>query len=401
MRVLQIVKTTDGAKWAVDQVRELVEKGIDVHVALPALQGRFIDSWRASGADLHEAALDFPVSSPWRLGSVLRKARDLVSYVGPDLIHSHFFGPTIVLRYALGSDHPVPRIFQVPGPLHLEHPLFRMWELSSASMADYWIASSRFIQRLYTEAGIENSRVFLSYYGNRQNTGLPPQKGSLRKRLGISRDHKVIGNVNYMYAPKYFLGQTKGLKCHEDVIDAIGLLLHERDDIVGLFIGGQWGDGNRYENRLKTRAVRAAGDRILMPGFLPAPEAADAWYDFDLAVHVPLSENCGGVVEPFAAGIPMIASTTGGLPEVVIDNITGKLVDPCDPNALASAINSVLNDLDQYRDMAKLGSSLVKSMFDVKRTAEEVRQIYEYLLGISEPHPVEFDARLFLEQLPG
>ena len=33
-----------------DQVRELVEKGIDVHVALPALQGRFIDSWRASGS---------------------------------------------------------------------------------------------------------------------------------------------------------------------------------------------------------------------------------------------------------------------------------------------------------------------------------------------------------------
>ena len=64
MRVLQVVKTTDGAKWAVDQVRELVAGGVEVHVALPSLIGRFGAAWHETGAVLHQFALDFPVQEP-------------------------------------------------------------------------------------------------------------------------------------------------------------------------------------------------------------------------------------------------------------------------------------------------------------------------------------------------
>src|SRR5579862_630893 len=68
------------------------------------------------------------------------------------------------------------------------------------------------------------------------------------------------------------------------------------------------------------------GGRILMPGELPFADVQQCWADFDCAIHVPVSENCGGVVEPLLAGVPTIAGDVGGLPEVVMHGVTGIMV---------------------------------------------------------------------------
>ena len=400
MRILQIIKTGDGAKWAVDQVRELCGLGIEVHVAIPTLDGRLADDWRRSGATLHAADLDLPVRQPWRLVQRMRRVRDLVDRIAPDLIHSHFFGPTLVMRYALGADHPVPRLFQVPGPLHLEHRLYRSWELSTAGPRDFWVPSSRYIRGLYRRAGVSPDRLFLSYYGN-ERTEVEASRSTIREELGIGTDALVVGNINYMYPPKYYLGQTKGLKRHEDVIDALGLALEQRSDLYGVLIGGQWGAGNAYEQRLRRRAQRAAGGRILMPGRLEYGRAGDAWAGFDLAIHVPTSENCGGVVEPLLAAVPVVASRTGGLPELVIDQVTGRLVEDGEPRRLAGVIEEVLDDLPRYREMASTGRRLVKEMFDVRRTAAEIAAVYRHLTDDSPYVPPEFDSKAFVNGTRG
>lgn len=393
MRILHAVKTVDGAKWAVDQVRELVALGFDVHVALPSLAGRFMHQWEETGATLHAQTMDLPVATPWRLTSLLEQVRRLVSRVNPDLIHSHFFGTTLVLRMALGHGHPVPRIFQVPGPLHLEHALFRRWELSSACPNDCWIASSRYVESLYRAAGVDGDRLFLSYYGNRLQAPLPRQ-GHLRAKLDISADSLVVGNINYIYRPKWYLGQTRGLKRHEDVIDALTRVCARRRNVTGLLVGSQWGGGHGYEDRLRRRAAAAGAGRIIMPGYFASEDVPGAWSDFDLAVHVPSSENCGGVVEPLLAGVPVIAARVGGLPELVLDGLTGQLVEPGDVPALADAIEAALDRLDAHNDLARRGSRLVASMFDVARTAGEVAAIYACLVE-QGPRPPEFDSRGF------
>lgn len=391
MRILHAVKTVDGARWAVDQVRELVARGFDVHVALPSLSGRFLREWEETGATLHAQPMDLPVAVPWRLTFLLEQVRRLVDRVKPDLIHSHFFGTTLVLRLALGRDHPLPRLFQVPGPLHLEHALFRRWELSSAGPRDSWVASSRYVESLYRAAGIGPDRLFLSYYGNRQAAPLPRQ-GRLRAKLGIPGDSLVVGNINHIYRPKWYLGQTRGLKRHEDVIDALASVCARRDDVRGLLVGSQWGGVHGYEARLRRRAAAAGGGRIIMPGHLAPEEVPGAWSDFDLAVHVPSSENCGGVVEPLLAGVPVIAARVGGLPEVVLEGLTGELVPPGDVPALAAAIEAALDRLEAHRVLARRGSRLVATMFDVARTAGEVAAIYECVAG-SGPRPPAFDSR--------
>jgi glycosyltransferase involved in cell wall biosynthesis len=125
------------------------------------------------------------------------------------------------------------------------------------------------------------------------------------------------------------------------------------------------------------------------------------WPDFDVAVHVPTSENCGGVIEPMLAGVPTIAGRVGGLPEVVIDGLTGKLVGIRDPHELARAVLNVLDDQEHYRGLARVGRNLVGTMFGVQRTAREVFEIYGHILDTSYPQPPEFDSMAYLRDLAG
>ena len=396
MKILHIVKTSSGAAWAALQAAELTRLGVEVHVAVPTAEGATMTLWHEARAWMHVAALDFPAATPWRIPAACARARALVASIKPDIIHSHHAGPAMIMRLALGSRHATPRLFQVPGPLHLEHRVYRTWDLSGAGPQDYWIASSRAIRNHYLRAGVDPARVFLSYYGFNTGAIATARSNVFRRELGIAPDVFVVGNISYIYGPKYYLGQRSGVKRHEDLIAALALVLGKRSDVVGVLAGGPWGNAARYADRLRRLAEKACRGRILMPGALPFGVVQRAWPDFDCAIHAPMSENCGGVVEPLLAGVPTIAGNVGGLPEVVMDGVTGVLVPPGNPRALAEGILKVMADPARYRTLARTGGRLVSEMFDVRRTAKEIYQVYCHILDNAEPAPDEFDARTYL-----
>jgi glycosyltransferase involved in cell wall biosynthesis len=302
----------------------------------------------------------------------------------------------MVLRRALRGHFAGPTVFQVAGPLHLEHGIYRAWDIRSARTNDCWIASSRCILTRYLDAGVSPERLFLSYHGGSSSEVGRERTNFLRSKLGIGDREFVVGNINFMYPPKRFLGQAVGLKCHEDVIDALSIVTRNRPDVVGVLVGEPPRGAAWYERKLRARALSKAGDRVRFAGYLPPAEIASAWADFDVAVHVPLSENCGGVLEPLIAGIPTIAGRVGGLPELVIEGVTGKTVPTRNPVALARAINEVLSDLPRYRELAQDGRRLVRTMFDVSRTAGEIHAIYGHLLNPACPRPAEFASAEFV-----
>lgn len=381
MKILHVLKTSTGGDWAARQVAELVNRKFDVHVVLPTDTGSTIDLWKKSGAQLHFANLDFPVKKPWLLFERLLNARKLIQEITPDIIHSHFVSTTLTLRVALGKNHPTPRFFQVPGPLHMENAFFRTMEIATAGASDYWIASSAYIYELYKRAGITPERIFLSYYGmSLMQKHIESPSAGLREKLNIDKNCKIITNVSYMYPPKYYLGQSTGLKCHEDLIDALGMVSQERD-IVGVFVGSQWGHKTDYEEQLKKRAAKIARDRIRFLGRLSSSEISSIWAESDLAVHVPRSENCGGVVEPLLSRVPVIASKVGGIPEVIFDQKTGYLVPPRDPKALAKKICEVLDELPTAKLYAEQGNKKIYDMFDIVKNVDAVVMAYEKALS--------------------
>ena len=88
---------------------------------MPSAPGCAIPAWEATGAILYFVDCSLPVRNPVKTGKTISAVRQLVRQVKPDIIHSHHVTTTVMLRLALGRKHPSPRIFQVPGPLHLEH----------------------------------------------------------------------------------------------------------------------------------------------------------------------------------------------------------------------------------------------------------------------------------------
>jgi glycosyltransferase involved in cell wall biosynthesis len=274
---------------------------------------------------------------------------------------------------------------------------FRMLELSTATAEDYWIATSRATLSHYLRAGVSSERVFLSYAGTENERFRGQRKGQLRKHLGLADSEFLVGNISYVYAPKWYFMQRVGLKCHEDLIDGISLAAEKDRSIRGVLIGGPWGIDSTYFERIREYARKRSGNAVLMPGAFNQEQVAFAIWDFDCVAHVPMSENCGGVVEPLLCGIPTIASRIGGLVEVVMDGSTGVTVPVNDPSALCEAILFVRNHYAEMRNQAYAGQMLVQTMFDVNRTALEVEEIYRYLLGQRASEPEQFKSGEFLK----
>ena len=378
MRVLHIVKTAVGASWAYEQARVLRSLGVEVVVALPSDTEGFAPRYREAGVPVVRADLDFPARHPWLLPAKLRACRDLVEQVRPDLIHTHHVGTTFIVRLALGKNSPIPRIFQVPGPLHLEHAPFARLDTWLAGSHDYWIATCKWTQRKYLELGIPVGRVFLSYAGISVNNFSDARTGCLRRELGIPPEVPLVGMVSYMYAPKWFLGQRRGLKGHEDFITALRLVRETRSDIRAVIIGGAWGNGAWYERRLRELGSRSCDGSLTFLGF--RRDVPALYPDLDLAIVASSSENVGGAVEPLLSGVPVVATNVGGLPDLIEENKTGWLVPARNPSALACAMLEVLANKEEAHRRTMEGQRMARHLFDVESTGRATATTYNEIL---------------------
>lgn len=378
MKALHLIKTSFGAYWALRLIRKLVSLGIDVHVALPE-GGPMVGRYCEVGATEHLLQTDFPIRTPWTFPELSRKFRKLVDEVKPDIIHSHFVGTTLTMRLALGRAHPVPRVFQVPGPLHLEHTFFRAAEIATAGPADYWIGTCQWTCERYRQSRVENSRIFLCYYGTDIDAFECPSKGRLRKEVGVSDDTVIIGMVAFMYAPKRYLGQRRGLKGHEDLIDAIAICKEKVPDLRCVMVGGPPSNALSYEKKLIKYARKKCGDSVIFLG--TRNDVPDLYVDFNVVAHPSHSENVGGAAESLLLGVPTIATRVGGFPDLIRDGITGWLVPAKSPISLASAIMDALNNPIEARKRVTAGQLLTKELFDVNRTAAELSTIYQSILS--------------------
>jgi glycosyltransferase involved in cell wall biosynthesis len=382
MKVLHIVKTAVGANWAYEQVRVLCSLGIEVVVALPTDTEGLAPKYRQAGATVVRVNLDFPAKNPWRIPATLRACRQLVADVRPDLIHTHHVGPTFITRLALGKKSKILRIFQVAGPLHLEHRFFAWLDLALAGPRDSWLATCKWTRQKYQDLGVDRARVFLSYAGTDTKRFANTRTGLLRNELGISADTPLVGMIAYMYAPKWFLGQRQGLKGHEDFISALSLARRTNPDIRGVIIGGPWGRAASYEKHLRALSANRCGTTLTLLG--TRQDIPAIYPDLDLAVVPSHSENCGGALEALLSGVPVVATNVGGLPDLIQENKTGWLVPPGNPKALTHAILNALQNKDEAHLHATQGQKLARTLFDIETTAREIAAIYEKVLEAAE-----------------
>lgn len=380
MKILHLIKTTIGATWALREVQVLIRLGCEIHVALPAKEGLYED-YKKAGAHVHIVNVDIASfkTSPLAFTKAVINFRKLVLEINPDIIHSHFVGTTYFMRMAL-TGIPIKRIFQVPGPLHLEKQLTRKVDIHLANDYDYWIPTCNLSKQYYLEEGIAADRLSVAFYGSDIAVfGEKQKKGALRAELNLSADTHIVGMVAFVYPPKKWIGQKRGLKGHEDLIDAMKIVRKKHPKAVCVMIGGAWGDSESYYNKVVKYGKKQLGNSIYFLG--TRKDVPKLYPDFDIAVHPSLSENLGGAAESLLMGIPTIATNIGGFPDIVKEDKTGWLVPASDPKSLAKKIINVLENPANAENIAAHGKQEMMRELDVNHTATQVYEFYQYIMS--------------------
>ena len=102
----------------------------------------------------------------------------------------------------------------------------------------------------------------------------------------------------------------------------------------------------------------------------------------DIFVHTPVWEGLGvAVIEALAAGLPVVASRVGGIPELISDGETGLLIPAQDPSALRNALLRCVRCPDWAKTLGAQGQATVRAHFDIETTARANEALYYELLA--------------------
>lgn len=187
----------------------------------------------------------------------------------------------------------------------------------------------------------------------------------VRDSLGIAEGAKVAAIV----------GRIHGGKGLDTALQAVPLIL-KRERRFRLVIVGE---GELEAEIAALRDRLGLADAVVMTGSRDDVPAVLA--SVDLLIVPSESETAGlTALEAGAAGLPVVATRVGGLPEAVRDGVTGVLVPPRDADALARAVVDVLSDEAAASAMGRAGRALVEREFSAAGLVDTMTGIYDRLL---------------------
>jgi glycosyltransferase involved in cell wall biosynthesis len=170
------------------------------------------------------------------------------------------------------------------------------------------------------------------------------------------------------------------MKGHATIIDALPQIQEKIPDIKCLFVGGEFVNEKWYQEELY-RYVQEnhLENTIIFTGFRrDIPELLSL---FDVFVLPSLWEGLpSSILEAMAMKKPVIASSVGGIPEVVKHEETGVLIPPQDSKALADAIIFLLNNPDIAVKIGQAGYNRVQDFFSIESVVARIESVYARLI---------------------
>jgi len=197
----------------------------------------------------------------------------------------------------------------------------------------------------------------------------------VRGEFGIGPDEIVIGIASRFNA-------SKG---HEVFLRAAKILLRDTPGITGklrfLIVGSPVFDQDAsMEKRLRDVAYSLAiSGSVIFAGF--REDMPEIYAATDIFVLASDAEPCGRVlIEAMASGKVLVATDSGGTPEIVKDNETGFLVESGNPEALAGKIAVLVRDRGLAGKMGLAGRKRTEERFDIRVTADKTQDLYKDVL---------------------
>jgi sugar transferase (PEP-CTERM/EpsH1 system associated) len=280
----------------------------------------------------------------------------------PDVIHTHRY----VLRYTL-----LPTLLcRIPVRVHTVHNVAQK-ETDQIGKLVHWI-SFRLGKVVPVSISKEIANTVRAVYGQDIYTpviynGIPITRFVSSASQDFTKEEKDVVLLN--------VGRFAPQKNHLLLVEAFALAVKEYPAMKLWLVG----DGPLKPAVEKIivemgleRKVLFLGVRDDVPRLLAATDLFVLSSDYE---GVPLS-----VLEAMAAGKPVVATAVGGVPELVEDGVTGVLVPPRNPEALAKGILRLAKDADLRQRMGKAARERALERFDISRTAREYEALYLKLL---------------------
>ena len=237
---------------------------------------------------------------------------------------------------------------------------------------DKVICTASAIRDMYrTIPGFDNSKVELLHDGVDIEAFRPGLDGTaMRRQLGISPEAPVVGVV----------ARLDAVKGHTHLIAAAPAIVARFPDARFILTG-------RLVRKKLARALQAqveaqgVGRHFIFAGSLPDVPAVLAASDVFALCSVGSEGSSRGTLEAMACGLPVVASSLGCLPDIVVEGQTGFLVPHSTPDVLADRICRLLGDADMRCKMGAAGRRRVEERFNEQDVVTRLEAIYGALLG--------------------
>ena len=371
LRIVHLVRAPIGGifRHILDLASAQAAAGHDVGIVCNSLEGgAFEDGLIAAIAPrLTLGAARFPMRrqiSP----SDLRAARDLMRHVGafaPDVVHGHgskggAYGRLIGAW--LGRRRPVARVYSPHGgSLHFS-------EKSLEGRVCF--AAERLLGRI-TDGIVHVSAYEAETY--RGKVGMPRCEAVVI-RNGLRPDEYVPVAPNEDARDLLFLGMVRDLKGIDVFLQAIARLRKEKGRIVTAHVIGQTTEMETWAG-----LARAMGIGGQVAFHLPKPTREAFAMTRALVVPSRAESMPYVVLEAIAAGLPIVATRVGGVPEIFGPR-ADELVPPGDPAALAEAIDRMLANPAQAAHDARARREWLEPRFHIDVMQEQVEKLYRTIL---------------------
>jgi glycosyltransferase involved in cell wall biosynthesis len=278
-----------------------------------------------------------------------------------EILHSHT-GRALTLAWAASVGLPVKRIVTRHVAFQPRHPLIH--RLKYTHLCDAVIAVSQAAQRAAMSAGVPGNRIEII------PTGVELREPPSEKERDEARRVWKLDAADFAVGHLGAFTREKG----QDVAAEAFALLQDRMPDLRMILAGE---GPVLET---LRASPPGDSRLTLPGYVADPATLLA--ALDLFLMPSRSEGWGlAALEAMASGLPVIASNTGGLAELIVHGETGWLIAPGDSRALAEAILEAAADRHKLRVSMGPLARLRAQRFSVEETARRTEEFYLRILG--------------------
>lgn len=318
------------------------------------------DACRAAGYQTHRTDFAYyfdagsPRFSPGTYAALVREGTALARQHGIRILHANSAVPA---QWML----PVARTLRLPllSHLHIDY-LRRSRYAMLLHQADLIVGVSRQVLDDFLGDGVPDTRTRVIYNGI-DFARLDQRPGKdLRPLLGIPAGTTLIGAA----------GSLIRRKGHDVLIRALGLLTGEQ--ALHLLIAS---DGPEREALQRLTAELGLSGRVHFLGY--HDDITDVYESCDVMVLASRADAFGLVLaEAGYSRRPVVATRVGGIPEVVVDGETGLLVPPDDPQALAGALQRLVDDKALRERLGAAGRVCAQTRFSVQRMAADFGDAY-------------------------